>query len=143
MTEIFLTDEELMLKNTVREFADDVLAPRAADYDESGEFPWDNVRELAGLGLFHLKPEGRVVGDKLLPKRPVHKIPEVLRHLPGTVNRTLSAQGVVELLGSLRCDGLQLRRPEHSADDLRGVLKLFLPPHRLVQKLGACHQVKP
>lgn len=54
MTNIFLTDEELMLKNTVREFADNVLAPRAADYDESGEFPWDNIKEMAALGLFGL-----------------------------------------------------------------------------------------
>ena len=44
----------MMLKATVRDFADQVLAPNAARYDESGEFPWDNVRGLAELGVFGL-----------------------------------------------------------------------------------------
>ena len=51
---MLLSEDELLLKNTVRDFADRELAPRAAAYDESGEFPWDNVRGLAGLGLFGL-----------------------------------------------------------------------------------------
>ncbi len=49
-----LSEEERLLQSMVRELADEVLAPRAPDYDERGEFPWDNVRELAGLGLFGL-----------------------------------------------------------------------------------------
>ena len=49
-----LAEDELLLKNTVRDFADRELAPRAADHDESGEFPWDNIRGLAHLGLFGL-----------------------------------------------------------------------------------------
>ena len=49
-----LAEDELLLKNTVRDFADRELAPRAADYDESAEFPWDNIRGLADLGLFGL-----------------------------------------------------------------------------------------
>jgi len=43
-----------MLKATVRDYADQVLAPNAARYDESGEFPWDNVRGLAELGILGL-----------------------------------------------------------------------------------------
>ena len=54
MSELLLSEEELLLRNTVREFADEQLAPRAAGYDESGEFPWDNVKGLAALGLFGL-----------------------------------------------------------------------------------------
>jgi butyryl-CoA dehydrogenase len=54
MSNAFLTEKEVLLKNTVRDFADDVLAPRAADYDQSAEFPWDNVRALAEMGLFGL-----------------------------------------------------------------------------------------
>ncbi len=49
-----LAEDELLLKNTVRDFADRELAPRAAEYDESSEFPWDNIRGLANLGLFGL-----------------------------------------------------------------------------------------
>ena len=54
MTELLLNEEELMLRNTVREFADSELAPRAAGYDESGEFPYDNFRGLAQLGILGL-----------------------------------------------------------------------------------------
>ncbi len=49
-----LTEEEQLLRSTVREFADEALAPRASAYDQSGEFPADNVRGLAELGLFGL-----------------------------------------------------------------------------------------
>ena len=54
MTYELLSEDERLLQSMVREFADEVLAPRAPDYDERGEFPWDNVRELAELGLFGL-----------------------------------------------------------------------------------------
>ena len=54
VNELLLTEEELLLRSTVREFADRQLAPRAAGYDERAEFPWDNVRGLAELGLFGL-----------------------------------------------------------------------------------------
>ena len=54
MTEFLLSEEELLLKNTVRELADQELAPRAAGYDETGEFPWENVRQIGDLGLFGL-----------------------------------------------------------------------------------------
>jgi butyryl-CoA dehydrogenase len=49
---VHLTPEQRLLAETVREFARDRIAPIAAAHDESGEFPWDTVREMAGLGLF-------------------------------------------------------------------------------------------
>ena len=54
MSDHMLTEEELLLRNTVRDFVDERVAPRAADYDEAGAFPWDNFRDLAELGLFGL-----------------------------------------------------------------------------------------
>jgi alkylation response protein AidB-like acyl-CoA dehydrogenase len=46
-----LTEDQLLIQRTAREFADRVLAPRAAARDLSGEFPVTELRELAGLGL--------------------------------------------------------------------------------------------
>src|SRR5688572_31985804 len=40
-----------MLFESVRQLARDKIAPRAADYDRSGEFPLDNVQEISALGL--------------------------------------------------------------------------------------------
>jgi len=47
-----LTEEQGRLKDMLREFADQEIAPRAARYDEANEFPWDNVKKMRELGLF-------------------------------------------------------------------------------------------
>jgi butyryl-CoA dehydrogenase len=46
-----LTSEQVAFKQSIEEFARDVVAPRAAAIDESGEFPLDVVRAAAGQGL--------------------------------------------------------------------------------------------
>jgi len=46
-----LNDEESLLLDSVRALARDRIAPRAAGYDKSGDFPWDNVKDINGLGL--------------------------------------------------------------------------------------------
>lgn len=46
-----LGDDERMLVESVRAVARDVIAPNAARYDESGAFPWDNMRAINELGL--------------------------------------------------------------------------------------------
>jgi alkylation response protein AidB-like acyl-CoA dehydrogenase len=46
-----LSPEERQLLDSVRALARDEIAPRAAGYDRSGEFPWDNVKAINALGL--------------------------------------------------------------------------------------------
>ena len=48
---VAFSSEERMLINAVRTLARDKIAPRAAAYDRSGEFPWDNVKAINALGL--------------------------------------------------------------------------------------------
>ena len=43
--------EERQLIGAVRKLARDEIAPRAAAYDRSGDFPWDNVKAINALGL--------------------------------------------------------------------------------------------
>lgn len=43
--------EERMLLDSVQSLAETKLAPRAAGYDRSGEFPWDNIADINALGL--------------------------------------------------------------------------------------------
>jgi acyl-CoA dehydrogenase len=45
------SDDERILIESVRSLARDQLAPRAAHYDASGEFPHDNVNAINELGL--------------------------------------------------------------------------------------------
>jgi acyl-CoA dehydrogenase len=46
-----LSSEERQLLDSVTALARDEIAPRAAGYDRSGEFPWANVEAINGLGL--------------------------------------------------------------------------------------------
>ncbi len=48
---IELLEEQKLLRDTVRRFADEVVAPRAREIDESGEFPLDFFHRAAELGL--------------------------------------------------------------------------------------------
>jgi butyryl-CoA dehydrogenase len=54
-----LTNDQKMLQDQVRKFADAELAPVAAEIDKSGEFPWANLKKMAQLGLL-----GVVVPEK-------------------------------------------------------------------------------
>lgn len=46
-----LTDEQIMLRDMAREFAQKELAPKAAELDESETFPAEAVKKMAELGL--------------------------------------------------------------------------------------------
>ncbi|MGE0639203.1 MAG: acyl-CoA dehydrogenase [Thermoanaerobaculia bacterium] len=49
--QIELSDEQTLLRDTVRRFAAEVVAPRAREIDASGEFPLDYFRQAGELGL--------------------------------------------------------------------------------------------
>ena len=46
-----LSDEQLQLKKTVREFAEREIAPHVMKWDEASEFPLATIKELGKLGL--------------------------------------------------------------------------------------------
>ncbi len=50
-----LSEEHRMFQQVVREFAQKEIAPAAARYDETGEFPWETVRKMAAMGLMGLE----------------------------------------------------------------------------------------
>jgi alkylation response protein AidB-like acyl-CoA dehydrogenase len=54
-----LADEHVMLRSAVRELAEDKIAPRAAEIDETGEFPYDvlDVLTRAGFHAVHIPEE--------------------------------------------------------------------------------------
>jgi alkylation response protein AidB-like acyl-CoA dehydrogenase len=54
-----LTEEQLLIQRTARDYAERVLAPRAAARDVSHEFPISELRDLGQLGLLGIAvPEG-------------------------------------------------------------------------------------
>ena len=48
---IQLTDEQLMIQSMVRDFARDVIAPKAAERDKTRTFPRENLNQLGDLGF--------------------------------------------------------------------------------------------
>ena len=54
-----LSDEQRMIQEMVRSFADDKLKPRAEALDRDAVFPWDSWNEMGELGLL-----GMVVGEE-------------------------------------------------------------------------------
>ena len=49
-----LTDEQKAIRQTVREFASERVAPRAEEMDREEAFPYDLVKEMAEIGLMGL-----------------------------------------------------------------------------------------
>src|SRR6476660_8131657 len=54
-----LTEEQRMLRQAVRSLAEDKIAPRAAEIDETAEFPYDVLEALvrAGFHAVHIPEE--------------------------------------------------------------------------------------
>jgi len=46
-----LSDEEVALIARVRDVVSRKIAPAAKSHDATGQFPWDNIREINALGL--------------------------------------------------------------------------------------------
>ncbi|HLZ61174.1 MAG TPA: acyl-CoA dehydrogenase family protein [Ktedonosporobacter sp.] len=49
-----LNDEQLAIRNTCREFAEQEIKPRAEEMDATGAFPYDLIRQMGELGLLGL-----------------------------------------------------------------------------------------
>jgi alkylation response protein AidB-like acyl-CoA dehydrogenase len=88
-----LTDEQRLLRDTVRDLADDKIAPRAAEIDRTAEFPWDVKELLAEHELFTLHfPErlGGFGGDLLTACLAIEQISRVC----ATSGLILAVQGL-------------------------------------------------
>ncbi len=48
---VYFTEQHYAVRDMVREFASEHVAPVASALDEKGEFPWENVKRMGELGL--------------------------------------------------------------------------------------------
>ena len=60
-----LNEDQLAMQKMVREFAQKEVAPKAAHYDHTEEFPWDNIRKMADLGLMGVPIPEKYEGAEL------------------------------------------------------------------------------
>src|SRR5216117_1474773 len=49
---LYFSDHHLQVREMVRDFAKRIVRPSARQYDLDSRFPWDNVKQMAELGLF-------------------------------------------------------------------------------------------
>ncbi len=47
-----LTDEQSLIRDSVRDYVQNRIAPHAAEWDKSGHFPAEQLKEMGELGLF-------------------------------------------------------------------------------------------
>jgi alkylation response protein AidB-like acyl-CoA dehydrogenase len=52
---LFLTDEHKMIRQAARDFAEKEIAPVAAEYDESGEFPVETIKKMGEMGFMGIE----------------------------------------------------------------------------------------
>lgn len=57
-----ITEEHLSLQKAVRDFALKEIAPIAAEFDETGDFPLDTVRKMGAMGLMGIEVPERYGG---------------------------------------------------------------------------------
>jgi alkylation response protein AidB-like acyl-CoA dehydrogenase len=50
-----LSDEHKMIRDTARDFAQKEIAPIAAEFDESGEFPHATIKKMGGMGFMGIE----------------------------------------------------------------------------------------
>ena len=129
MSDQLLSEDELLLKNTVRDFADRELAPRAAAYDESGDFPWDNIRGLASMGLLGLTIDEEYGGSGGTARQLALAMEEIARGCAATsvifvAHLSLCAQ-FINMFGT------------------EGQKRRFVPPLASGEKLGAFALTEP
>jgi butyryl-CoA dehydrogenase len=124
-----LTDEHVLIKNTVREFAEKEIAPRAEEIDATDQFPADIFKRMAELGLLGIpfaETYGGAGGDYLSLLIALEEIARV----SGAVAIILDAHT------SLCCEPIYLFGTEAQKQK-------YLPPLVHGEKIGAFGLTEP
>ena len=117
-----LTTEHLAIRDMVREFAAKEIAPVAARYDRSREFPFENVRKCADLSLMGVMVPEEYGGSGLDTIAYTLVIEEL--------SRACASTGViVSVNNSLFCHPLQ----KFGTEDQK---RRYLAPHARGEKIG-------
>ena len=124
-----LTEDQSLLQSAVREFAEEVVRPRAAIIDQSGEFPKDLFQQAGELGLagVSVSPEHGGSGMDVVSYSIVIE----------EISRVCANLGVIlSVNNSLVCDPIE----KFGNDDQK---KRFLEPLARGEKLGCFALTEP
>ncbi|MFU8876572.1 MAG: acyl-CoA dehydrogenase family protein [Wenzhouxiangellaceae bacterium] len=103
------TEEQQMIQAAARDFARERIAPVAADFDRSGEFPLENIRAMGELGLMGIEVPEEYGGAGLDPIGYVLAMIEICA--------ADAAHGtIMSVNNSLFCNGILTRGTEQQKD---------------------------
>ena len=60
---LVLTDEHEMIRREARKFAQEEIAPIAAQFDETGDFPSDTIMKMGQMGFMGIEVPEQYGGD--------------------------------------------------------------------------------
>jgi len=84
MEQLYFTEEHKMLRDMVREFAQNEVKPLAQELDEKGEFPYESVKKMGELGLMGIPWEEKYGGTGMDTMALVIAIEELGKVCPST-----------------------------------------------------------
>jgi alkylation response protein AidB-like acyl-CoA dehydrogenase len=94
-----LSPEHEMIQQTARKYAQEKIAPIAAEFDESGEFPYETIKEMGRLGLMGIEVPEEYGGAGLDTIAYVLAMEEI--------SKADASHGVImSVNNSLYCDGI-------------------------------------
>ena len=122
------TEDEVLLKETVRRFAQEVLAPRAAALDETAAFPAEHLPKLAELGIMGMNLPERWGGPGISAPALMLAVEQIAGACAATASMVTAhflASDAILLGGE---DGLRQRYlPAAAAGDTLGAFALTEP----------------
>lgn len=124
-----LTDEHKMIRDTARDFAQKEIAPIAAEFDESGEFPHKTIQKMGAMGFMGIEVPEAYGGAGMDALAYVLALEEI--------SKVDAAHGVImSVNNSLYCHGILKFGTEEQK-------KKFLPPIATGRSIGAYSLTEP
>ena len=129
-TAIFpLTDEHKMIRDAARNFAQNEIAPIAAEFDESGEFPMATIKQMGAMGFMGIEVPEAYAGVGMDTMAYVLALEEICKV-------DASHGTVMSVNNSLYCYGILKFGTEEQKQK-------FLPPITSGQAIGAYSLTEP
>lgn len=124
-----LTEEQEMIQTAAREFAQNEIAPVAAEFDRSGEFPIDTIRKAGELGFMGIEVPEEYGGAGLDAIGYVLMMEEIAA-------ADASHSTIVSVNNTLYCNGIMLFGTEEQK-------QAFVKPIASGQEIGAYALTEP
>jgi len=125
----YLTDEHLMIQQAARDFAQKEIAPIAAEFDESGEFPRETIRQMGQMGFMGIEMPEEYGGAEMDTMAYVLALEEICK-------ADASHGAIMSVNNSLYCNGILKYGTEEQK-------KKFITPIASGEAIGAYSLTEP